>query len=65
MTALTRHLSVPSSSERMLQKSLITPSDIIIYDLEDSVPPSHEDKNKARDTLATFLVCVIAYHLQR
>lgn len=27
---------VPSSSDRTLQKSLVTPSDVIIYDLEDS-----------------------------
>lgn len=42
----------------MLEKSLSTPSDVIIYDLEDSVPPSPADKNSARARLAHFLsVC--------
>ncbi|KAK7682421.1 hypothetical protein QCA50_014626 [Cerrena zonata] len=39
----------------MLQKSLTTPSDVIIYDLEDSVPPSEADKTRARNNLANFL----------
>ncbi|CAL1713376.1 unnamed protein product [Somion occarium] len=39
----------------MLQKSLTTLSDVIIYDLEDSVPPSATDKNGARDRLINFL----------
>ncbi|RXW24505.1 hypothetical protein EST38_g1365 [Candolleomyces aberdarensis] len=46
---------VPSSSERMLQKSLGTGSDVIIYDLEDSVAPSPEDKANARANLKKFL----------
>ncbi|KAI0304346.1 citrate lyase beta subunit [Multifurca ochricompacta] len=49
------YLYVPASSERMLQKSLVTGSDIIIYDLEDSIAPSEEDKNHARKRLADFL----------
>ncbi|KAJ7164637.1 Pyruvate/Phosphoenolpyruvate kinase-like domain-containing protein [Mycena crocata] len=49
------YLYVPSSSERMLQKSLTTNSDMIIYDLEDSVPPSAADKNAARTRLSDFL----------
>ncbi|KAF8895283.1 Pyruvate/Phosphoenolpyruvate kinase-like domain-containing protein [Infundibulicybe gibba] len=36
------YLYVPSSSERMLQKSLASSSDMIIYDLEDSVSPVPE-----------------------
>jgi len=39
----------------MLQKSLQTKSDVIIYDLEDSVPPASEDKDNARERLRTFL----------
>ena len=39
----------------MLEKSLTTSSDVIIYDLEDSVPPSPVDKNGARGRLAHFL----------
>ncbi|KAI0057840.1 citrate lyase beta subunit [Artomyces pyxidatus] len=49
------YLYVPSSSDRMLQKSLTTKSDIIIYDLEDSVAPSEADKADARVRLAKFL----------
>ncbi|KAH8114622.1 citrate lyase beta subunit [Phellopilus nigrolimitatus] len=47
------YLYVPSSSERMLKKSLETPSDVIIYDLEDSVAP--DAKPAARTALARFL----------
>ena len=39
----------------MLQKSLVTGSDVIIYDLEDSVAPSEGGKNDARDRLMEFL----------
>jgi citrate lyase subunit beta-like protein len=39
----------------MLQKSLVTPSDVIIYDLEDSVAPSEEGKTIARERLTEFL----------
>jgi citrate lyase subunit beta-like protein len=43
----------------MLQKSLTTTSDIIIYDLEDSVPPGTTDKDSARERLKEFLtVCI-------
>ncbi|RPD77769.1 citrate lyase beta subunit [Lentinus tigrinus ALCF2SS1-7] len=49
------YLYVPSTAERMLEKSLTTPSDVIIYDLEDSVPPSPADKTSARARLAHFL----------
>ncbi|KAF7797029.1 hypothetical protein EIP86_008221 [Pleurotus ostreatoroseus] len=41
--------------DRMLAKSLSTPSDVIIYDLEDSVPPSVRDKDSARSRLGDFL----------
>ncbi|OAX33381.1 Phosphoenolpyruvate/pyruvate domain-containing protein, partial [Rhizopogon vinicolor AM-OR11-026] len=51
------YLYVPSSSDRMLDKSLTTPSDVVIYDLEDSVPPSTNDKDSARQRLSTFLSC--------
>ncbi|KAF7365394.1 HpcH-HpaI domain-containing protein [Mycena venus] len=49
------YLYVPSSSDRMLEKSLSTRSDTIIYDLEDSVPPSASDKNSSRERLSAFL----------
>ena len=49
------YLYVPSSSERMLEKSLTTKSDVIIYDLEDSVPPDPLDKSRARSKLKDFL----------
>lgn len=39
----------------MLEKSLTTNSDVVIYDLEDSVPPSPADKHGARSRLAHFL----------
>jgi citrate lyase subunit beta-like protein len=40
----------------MLQKSLVSESDVIIYDLEDSVPPSSVDKENARMRLSNFLL---------
>ncbi|KAJ7712438.1 Pyruvate/Phosphoenolpyruvate kinase-like domain-containing protein [Mycena metata] len=49
------YLYVPSSSDRMLEKSLSTNSDTIIYDLEDSVPPSAADKTASRKRLSDFL----------
>ncbi|KAL6302803.1 Pyruvate/Phosphoenolpyruvate kinase-like domain-containing protein [Sparassis latifolia] len=49
------YLYVPSSSDRMLEKSLVNKSDVIIYDLEDSVPPSVSDKNAARNRLRNFI----------
>lgn len=39
----------------MLNKSLVTKSDVIVYDLEDSVPPSVVDKDGARNRLAHFI----------
>lgn len=59
---LTNSCSVPCSSERMLNKSLSTNSDVIIYDLEDSVAP--ESKPQARKALKAFLnVRKLALHL--
>lgn len=49
------YLYVPASSDRMLEKSLSSTSDVIIYDLEDSVAPSQQDKTKARNRLTEFL----------
>ncbi|KAI3603037.1 citrate lyase subunit beta [Moniliophthora roreri] len=49
------YLYVPSSSDRMLEKSTSVNSDVIIYDLEDSVAPSAKDKANARDKLKAFL----------
>ncbi|KAF8195490.1 Pyruvate/Phosphoenolpyruvate kinase-like domain-containing protein [Pholiota molesta] len=55
-TSLTRsYLYVPTSSDRMLEKSISTGSDVIIYDLEDSVSPAPEDKLTARTRLKKFL----------
>ena len=52
------YLYVPASSDRMLEKSFSSTSDMIIYDLEDSVSPSPADKTKARKRLTDFLrVC--------
>ncbi|KAH9933126.1 citrate lyase beta subunit, partial [Epithele typhae] len=48
-------VAVPSSVERMLEKSLASTTDVIIYDLEDSVPPSPADKKNARARLHHFL----------
>ncbi|KAI0086589.1 Pyruvate/Phosphoenolpyruvate kinase-like domain-containing protein [Irpex rosettiformis] len=48
-------LYVPASSDKMLRKSLTSDSDVIIYDLEDSVPPSKADKINARNRLARFI----------
>ncbi|KIY71200.1 beta subunit of citrate lyase [Cylindrobasidium torrendii FP15055 ss-10] len=47
------YLYVPCSSQRMLEKSLSVDSDVIIYDLEDSVAP--KDKAFALDNLVKFL----------
>ncbi|KAF9464220.1 citrate lyase beta subunit [Collybia nuda] len=49
------YLYVPSSSDRMLEKSLTSNSDVIIYDLEDSIAPSPTDKKDARNKLLRFL----------
>ncbi|KAJ3747061.1 citrate lyase beta subunit [Lentinula detonsa] len=48
------YLYVPSSSDKLLEKSLTVKSDIIIYDLEDSVSPASTDKENARDRLYSF-----------
>jgi citrate lyase beta subunit len=45
----------------MLQKSLVTGSDVIIYDLEDSVAPSEGDKTDARERLTEFLTARLLY----
>ncbi|KAJ7069953.1 citrate lyase beta subunit [Mycena amicta] len=39
----------------MLEKSLTTNSDVLIFDLEDSVPPAASDKAAARARLSAFL----------
>jgi len=57
-THLRAGLSVPASSDKMLRKSLETSSDVVIYDLEDSVPPARADKDDARDRLLNFLTAV-------
>ncbi|KAF9568806.1 beta subunit of citrate lyase [Agrocybe pediades] len=49
------YLYVPASSDRMLEKSITSGSDVIIYDLEDSISPAPEDKAAARARLAKFL----------
>ncbi|TFL04025.1 citrate lyase beta subunit, partial [Pterulicium gracile] len=47
------YLYVPSASQRMLDKSVNVNSDVIIYDLEDSVSAS--EKDNARGRLRQFL----------
>jgi citrate lyase beta subunit len=47
----------------MLQKSLVTGSDVIIYDLEDSVAPSEVDKNDARERLTEFLTARLLHEI--
>ncbi|MFP3205318.1 MAG: CoA ester lyase [Metallosphaera yellowstonensis] len=42
-------LYVPAISEKMIRKSVEIPSDTVIFDLEDSVPP--DQKEKARENL--------------
>ncbi|GJE91756.1 citrate lyase beta subunit [Phanerochaete sordida] len=49
------YLYVPASSDRTLNKSLVTQSDVIVYDLEDSVPPTRADKDGARHRLSLFI----------
>lgn len=49
------YLYVPTSSDRMLEKSISSGSDVIIYDLEDSVPPAPSEKVAARMRLEEFL----------
>ncbi|KAF8914928.1 Pyruvate/Phosphoenolpyruvate kinase-like domain-containing protein [Mucidula mucida] len=47
------YLYVPCSNPRMLEKSTSVDSDVIVYDLEDSVAP--KDKEQARNNLIHFL----------
>ncbi|KAI6114149.1 citrate lyase beta subunit [Pisolithus sp. B1] len=56
------YLYVPAASDRMLAKSLSfgIPPDVVIYDLEDSVPPSAQDKINARQRLCHFLESIPA-----
>ncbi|KAF8609711.1 beta subunit of citrate lyase [Ceratobasidium sp. AG-I] len=56
-------LYVPASNEKMLQKSLISESDALIYDLEDSVAPS--EKARARSSLLEFLKAQSEEHANR
>lgn len=49
------YLYVPTSSDRMLEKSISSGSDVIIYDLEDSVSPAPSEKVAARMRLEKFL----------
>ncbi|KAI0345718.1 beta subunit of citrate lyase [Trametopsis cervina] len=51
-------LQIPATSARMLQKSLTSDSDTIIYDLEDSVPSSAADKDSARSRLLELIQTV-------
>ncbi len=46
-------LFVPGDSDRKLEKGLVSGADVLIVDLEDSIAP--QDKQRARDTAATFL----------
>jgi citrate lyase beta subunit len=46
----------------MLEKSITTGSDVIIYDLEDSVSPMPLDKAKARGRLKKFLGVRTYFH---
>ena len=46
----------------MLEKSITTGSDVIIYDLEDSVSPVPLDKVNARDRLKKFLGVRTYFH---
>ncbi|EKM49597.1 uncharacterized protein PHACADRAFT_214142 [Phanerochaete carnosa HHB-10118-sp] len=48
-------LYLPTSSDRTLNKSLVTHSDVIVYDLEDSVPPTRANKEGARGRLSLFI----------
>ena len=56
------YLYVPASSDRMLEKSITTGSDVIIYDLEDSVSPVHSGKANARGRLNKFLAVRTYFH---
>ena len=61
------YLYVPASSDRMLEKSITSGSDVIIYDLEDSVSPLNSGKANARRRLKKFLVvrtCILSSYLK-
>jgi len=49
------YLYVPSSSDKMLEKTKTSDSDVFVYDLEDSVAPNINDKVTARERLKAFL----------
>ncbi|MGH8007940.1 MAG: HpcH/HpaI aldolase/citrate lyase family protein [Candidatus Binatia bacterium] len=54
MTRLRRAVHfVPSANEKMLQKSLVLPADVLVLDLEDSVTP--ENKDSAREVVTDWL----------
>ena len=46
-------LYVPAHKERMISRSLELPTDVVIYDYEDAVPPA--EKVRARSVLAEAL----------
>ena len=51
----------------MLEKSITSGSDVIIYDLEDSVSPLNSGKANARRRLKKFLVvrtCILSSYLK-
>ena len=52
-TALRSMLFTPGSSEKMLSKSLTSPSDASLYDLEDSV--AEDMKSKARELVGAII----------
>lgn len=68
LTLRRSYLYVPSSSDRMLEKTKSSPSDVFIYDLEDSISPVPADKANARARLRGFLSVgwfpVISRHAQ-
>lgn len=49
------YLYVPSSSDKMLEKTKTSDSDVFVYDLEDSIAPNVNDKVTARERLKAFL----------
>ena len=52
-TALRSMLFTPGSSEKMLSKSLTSPSDASLYDIEDSV--AEDMKSKARKLVGEII----------
>ncbi|KIY44774.1 beta subunit of citrate lyase [Fistulina hepatica ATCC 64428] len=49
-------LYIPCSSDKLISKALTSPSDMVIFDLEDSVAPSVASKRDARTRLRDFLI---------